>query len=492
MTSPSPSPGPRLSGRLGPVAIVFMVVAAAAPLTVVMASPIGIALTNGGGIPANYLLAGVILLLFAVGFTTMAHHMKDAGAFYTFVGAGLGRHLGSAAAFLALFTYLAIQTAIYAYLGFSVSALIQTFGGPATSWWLWTLIAIAVAAWLGFRDIDLSAKVLGVLLVLEVLVIVVLSAAVVIRNGVSFDSFKPSVVTSGPLGLGVMMAFGGYSGFESTAIFRDEARDPQRTIPRATYAAVIGIGVFYTLATWLLVCAWGTGQVQGIALDHLAAADLVQVTAVDYVGQWLSDTIGVLICTSLFACAISFHNVVARYLHSLGRSRLLPIRLSATHPVHRSPYRASLLVTGISLALLALWMGLGWDPLTQVFTWISSTGAIGILGLFVLASASVVVFFARTRLDRRVWNTVIAPILALIGLAIVGWTAISNISALTGSTDSGLNAVLIAAPVVALLVGLAVAAYVRRRNEAHWLDLRFETREAGLVGQITETEGATA
>ncbi|MEV6342963.1 APC family permease [Actinoplanes sp. NPDC051851] len=460
------NPGPRLTGRLGPVAIVFMVVAAAAPLTVVMASPIGIALTNGGGVPANYLLAGVILLLFAVGFTAMAPHVKDAGAFYSFVGAGLGRYAGTAAAFLALFTYLAIQTAIYAYLGFSVSGLITTFGGPDTPWWLWTIAAVAVTAYLGYRDIDLSAKVLGLLLILEVLVIVVLSVAVLAKggaHGIDADSFTPSVFSAGPLGLGIMMAFGGYSGFESTAIFRDEARDPQRTIPRATYAAVIGIGVFYTLATWLLVLAWGTADIQSVALEHLATGDLVTVTAQNYVGSWLADTMAVLICTSLFACVISFHNVVARYLHSLGRNRLVPVRLSATHTEHNSPHAASVLVSIVSLALTGLWLVLGWDPLTQIFTWISSTGAIGIILLFLLASASVIAFFARTRLDRRVWHTVIAPVLSLIGLAVVGYTAVTNMSALTSSTSTGLNLVLAGAPVLALLIGAAVAAAVHRR-----------------------------
>ena len=42
----------------------------------------------------------------------------------------------------------------------------------------------------------------------------------------------------------------GFIGFEATAIFRDEAHDPHRTIPRATYVALIIIGVFYTLSCW--------------------------------------------------------------------------------------------------------------------------------------------------------------------------------------------------------------------------------------------------
>lgn len=467
----------RLRGSLGPTAIVFMVVAAAAPLTVVAASPIGMALTNGGGVPANYLIAGGILLLFAVGFTAMAHHIEDAGAFYSFIGAGLGRVVGSGAAFLALFTYLAIQTAIYAFLGFSASALLDSLGVGGTPWTLWSALAVAAVALLGYRDIDLSAKVLGILLVLEVLVVVVLAVAVLAgggseTEGVTVASFSPAVVLSGPVGLGVMMAFGGYSGFESTAIFRDEARDPARTIPRATYAAVIAIGVFYTLATWALVVAWGTGGIQGLALEH--TGDLLQLTATTYVGSWLAQAIAVLLCTSLLACVISFHNVVSRYLHSLGRTGLLPVALAGTHAAHGSPHRASVGVTIASALLLGVWTVSGWDPLLQVFTWISSVGALGIIMLFVLASVAVIAFFARTRIDRRPWNTAVAPALALVGLVAVLVLAVTNFATLTGSTDPVLNTTLAGSPVVAFAVGVVVARWVRARRPARWALLRFD------------------
>ena len=484
MPTDAPSPSPlRLRGSLGPAAIVFMVVAAAAPLTVVAASPIGMALTNGGGVPANYVIAGVVLLLFAVGFTTMSHHIEDAGAFYSFVGAGLGRFAGSGAAFLALFTYMAIQTAIYAFFGFSFGALLESFGGPPTSWVLWAVLAVALVAFLGYRDIDLSAKVLGVLLVLEVLVIVALVVVVLLRGGsaeegVTVASFSPAVVLSGPVGLGVMMAFGGYTGFESTAIFRDEARDPQRTIPRATYAAVIVIGVFYTLATWALVVAWGTGPIPGLALEH--TGDLLQLTATSYVGSWLATAITILLVTSLFACVISFHNVVARYLHSLGRFGLLPQVLAGTHATHGSPHRASLLVTAVSLLLIGVWAGTGWDPLLQVFTWISSVGALGIILLFVLASAAVIVFFRRTRLDRRPWQSLIAPGLSLVGLVTVLVLAIGNFPTLTGTTDGSTNGALIAGPFVAFAAGLAVAARVRSKHPERWALVTFGVR-AGHV-----------
>src|SRR3954451_15327146 len=89
--APGTADGPhRLSGRLGPAAIVFMVVAAAAPLTVIAGTvPIGIAAGNGAAFPASYVVCTVVLLFFAVGFTAMAKHVAGAGAFYTYITQGL-------------------------------------------------------------------------------------------------------------------------------------------------------------------------------------------------------------------------------------------------------------------------------------------------------------------------------------------------------------------------------------------------------------------
>lgn len=85
----------RLSGRLGPVGIVFMVVAAAAPLTVIGGNmPLAMGLGNGAGAPVGFLLASLVLLVFSVGFVTMTPHVPEAGAFFSYVTVGLGERMG--------------------------------------------------------------------------------------------------------------------------------------------------------------------------------------------------------------------------------------------------------------------------------------------------------------------------------------------------------------------------------------------------------------
>ncbi len=121
----------RLSGRLGTTAIVLMVVAAAAPLTVVSSNaPLSIALGNGVGAAWGFMIAAVVLLFFAVGFVSMTPFVKDAGAFFSYVTVGLGARAGIATSAVALVTYTCIQCAVYGFVGVATNNLVVNFGGP--------------------------------------------------------------------------------------------------------------------------------------------------------------------------------------------------------------------------------------------------------------------------------------------------------------------------------------------------------------------------
>ena len=161
-----------------------MVVAAAAPLTVIAGTvPLGVAAGNGPAFPTTFALCCVILLLFAVGFCAMSRHVPNAGAFYAYVQRGLGRAPGLGSAFLALATYTAVQLAVYGYIGAVLDGLVQHYGGPALPWWLWSVVALAVVGLLGYRNIELSSKVLGALLIAEVAIVLVFDAVVIGRGG---------------------------------------------------------------------------------------------------------------------------------------------------------------------------------------------------------------------------------------------------------------------------------------------------------------------
>jgi amino acid transporter len=80
---------------LGVGAVVFLVLAAVAPLTgMVVVAALAIAFGNGGGTPFSFLAVAAILLLFAIGYGQMSSELVNAGGFYAFVVKGLGRRPG--------------------------------------------------------------------------------------------------------------------------------------------------------------------------------------------------------------------------------------------------------------------------------------------------------------------------------------------------------------------------------------------------------------
>jgi amino acid transporter len=462
----------RLSGRLGTGSIVFMVIAAAAPLTIIGGvTPIGFLLGNGVGFPALYIISAVVLLLFAVGLSAMSRYIAKPGAFYTYISNGLSPAWGLGASFLAILSYTGVQVAVFAYIGATASSSIEQLGGPAIPWWLWAFLSVAIVAVLGYRHIELSSRVLGVLLVAEMAIVIILDIAVIARggaDGLSLDSFVPSNVFSGNLGVGLMFAVAGFVGFEATAVFRDEAKQPSRTIPRATYLAVAIIGVFYALSAWALVVAWGPDNIVEITGKDPAA--LIFVTMSKYLGPAAGVIVQVLLITSLFACVLSFHNVISRYFHALGASSALPAALGRRHAKHGSPHIASIAQTVLSGGLLLVFLLLGLDPVTAIFTWFSGTSTLGVLVLMAIASVAVIVYFRRTGADRRLWQTVVAPLIGLIGLVAMLVVVIMNFPVLVGG--SVLVASLIGGALVAAYVaGFVVAIVLRRRRPAAYADL---------------------
>lgn len=462
-----------LTGSLGVTAIVFMVVAAASPLTAIGGSaPLGMLLGNGIGFPALFIVSAVVLLLFSVGLAAMTKHVPKPGAFFTYVGYGLGRSTGLVAAWMAMLTYTAVQAAVYGYLGSILSMTVVSLGGPTITWWVYSLACIALVGVLGYRHIDLSSKVLGILLVAEVGLVLALVAAVVFtggNSGLSVAPFEPASITSGAPGVGLMLAMASFIGFEATAIFRDEAKDPDRTIPRATYAAVIGIGAFYALASWALVMAWGPDDVLAVIAEDPGA--FIITTMSRYLGAVGEVGVNILLLTAMFACVLSFHNVIARYQHSMANAGVMPEKFGTVHPTHLSPHVSSLAQTVTAGVLIIAFAILQLDPLLQVFTWFAGVATLAIAVLMALTSVAIIVYLARTKKDRRTWNTIVAPALGLLGLAGSAVLIAAYFPVMVGDVDANgapafgaVSWLLLALTLVFPLIGYAQAAWIKARR----------------------------
>lgn len=467
---------PQLSRKLGVASILVMVIAGASPLGVAIGNfPLMFITTNSAGAPVFYVIATLILVLFAVGFTTMTKYVHNAGAFYSYVQEGLGRFAGGGTAFVAIFSYLALLLGVLAYAGVAVRNLLEEQTGWSTPWWLWGALAAAIAGIVGYRNVELGAKVLGILLITETSIVVAVDIGIIVNgggpDGLSLLPWSPAEAFGGEAiapGLGLMFAFLGFVGFEATAVYRNEAKDPDRTIPRATYLAVITIGVLYAISSWLVANGLGINEASQKATDN--QVNMFLDLGAQYVAPIMFDIIQVFLLTAVLAGLLAIHNVVTRYLFTLGERGTLPQRLATVHPKHSAPSFASLVTSAISFALFAFACLISLDPIAEVYTWTGGVGVIGVIGMMTLTVISVFVFFRRQRQrtsSETLFNTTVAPAIAIIFMAVVFYLVNVNLDLLIGGAVPALicQALMVAIFVAGGILEVRAQSSARRATE---------------------------
>ncbi len=408
--------------------LVFMVISAAAPLTgIAGAIPIAMLLGNGAGIPGTFLIMAAMMAVWAIGFVALARRVRNAGAFYAYSARALGGRMGGAVALIAVLAYNAMMFGLLGLLGGVAAGVFGQFG-LVLPWWAWSLIATALVGILGIREAELSARVLMVLVALEVLIALIVSFAILGAGGagdLSYNILAPGLVFGGGTVAAILFTFGSFIGIEATAIYTEEVRDADRTVPKATFLAIFLIGLFYTFTTWTMVV--GTG------VDALvpAIAALPDPTlylfglAEQYAGGTVAMVLGLLLVSSIFASIQAMHNFIARYFYVTGREGLLPGFMGVTHASHQSPHVGSVVQTVMAVVVVAVFALLGLDPVLNLFTWVAQVSVLGVLVMMAITSFAVIAFFRRNPEGGSLLRTLVAPLVSgLMMAAMAGYTLI--------------------------------------------------------------------
>jgi len=466
---------------IGVVGIVFFVVAASAPLIgMTGAVPVAMVLGSGTGVPGVYLAVGLTLLLFSVGYTAMSHKVTNAGAFFSYVGRGLGIKAGVASAFASVLGYVVIQLAIYGFFG-GVTELTMAEFGLNAPWWVWSIGAWVFVTLLSLLAVDVGAKILGVLLSLEVLVLIIAGVAMLINGGPEgwnfAASFDPTIVFAGGFagtaGIAIAFAFASFIGFEATAIYGEESKDPKRTVPRATYWAIGIISGLFAVVTFAMVTGMGASNLIDEVLERSGGledpAGVLFSLADQYVGGWLMFMMIILVVTSLFAGLLAFQNASARYWYAMGRAKVFPAVFGGTNK-SGAPQSGALATSVIALVVMVVFAIFGLHPIVNMFFWFSAVAVVAIFFVEILVSIAVVAFF-RKEGGANLWKGTIAPIGAAILLTIGLYLLMARFNLLSELAPAGVDPslpesawqlsplgwVLILLPFAVALIGVIVA-----------------------------------
>ncbi|MBN9643213.1 APC family permease [Corynebacterium mendelii] len=464
-----------LVGHLGTGSLIFLIIAASAPLTVVAGgAPTSFAVTEMAGVPLGYLVLGIVILFFSVGYAAMSSRVTNAGAIYAYTAAGLGKRQGLAVAWLALVSYNAMQIGLYGIFGFVLAITLDAMAGITVSWWLCALTGWLLTAILGAMNIDASAKVIGVLVLLEFFIVgaVDFFALSTPADGYPMGGFDVPEFVSSP-GVGAALAFGmaAFMGFESATIYTEETKNPRKTIPRATYGAVTIIALFYAFSVWAVQV--GIGETLVIDKSIEMGPELVFWYLAETGHPVLADLGRVVFITSLFAALFAFHNAIARYILTLGREGVLPEFLGRTSPKTHAPIGGSLTQSALAFVCIIGFAAYGAVtgapfefPVIVMFGWLTNAGAFGIVFLLFITALSCVFFF-RGDASINLFSRVISPVLAMIGLGFVFIEILIHFDVLVGA--EGFSPLVIGMPTVILLtgvLGLIRGEWLRRNRPA--------------------------
>jgi amino acid transporter len=465
---------PNAVGLLG---VIFVAVTGAAPISAMLFNvPFSVGFGTGKYTPAAFLFATVILTIFSVGYVTMARKIRAAGGFYSFISHGLGREVGLAAGICGALAYSLFEVSLLGGFAYFANNNFNDWFGWNIPWPLFAFGAALLISVLCYFDVELSVKILGTALIGEIIILTVFDIVVLAQggqDGIQFGSLNVFKLGSpGPglaAGVGLFLAFWSWVGFEAAPNYAEESRDPVRNVPRATLISVIGLGIGYVITSLAFVSAFAPGKLIKAAQDPSGPFFGAMR---NFGSHWLATIMEVLILTGSFACAMAFHNAAMRYFYAMGREGILPRALGRTHPIHKSPYIASIAQTGVAVVLVLVWaVGAGFGKpfdvaYVRIYTMMAVQGVVWILAIQAVCAVAVIVYHRRHNFNDSVWAVVVCPVIAVVGQVFAIYLLFKNISTLAG-TIGYVDAI---APIAVLgvLGAIAYAVALKRTNRAKY------------------------
>ena len=324
------------AGVLGPVETLAQSVSAVAPSTSPsLTIPLVFALA-GNATWFVYLLATAAILLIGFCVSRFARLSASPGSLYTYTANTLRPIFGVTTAWALLLAYVATGASVAGgalYYGTMLTQQFFHWTPPA----LPTLALVcAVAGWVAYRDVKLSAELMLWIEVVSVSLILIVLLVLMAHFGLQLDvdQFRLKGVHISSLGPALVLSIFSFVGFESATTLGAEARDPLRTIPRAVIQCALLAGAFFMLCSYSEVVGF-RGESGKLSETTSPLHILAGRAGISPLGVGID--LGAFI--SVFACVLACTTAAARVLMLMARGKLLPGVFRANQPAASNPDR---------------------------------------------------------------------------------------------------------------------------------------------------------
>src|SRR3984957_17225476 len=275
------------------------------------------------------------------------------GGFITFVGKTFGGTSAVTTALLCGVGYIIAISSVLVISGGFLSIMIAYYTGTNIPWVIFSAIFTAAAMFMMFRGVAVSTKLAGFFFGFELLVLLVVSVATLIKHGghLSGVPFEPSKITHGFTGLAAAFPLGVYLfiGWENSAALAEETNNPRRNVPRAVFISVALMAFTYLLVAFSTVSGFGYNA------TALTNAEIPFISVSHDVASWLTFVAYLAGLTSTLGVLIAAVNSQCRLIFNAGREGLLPRWIGYVHPIRRTPVTAIIVFVGFAGAITLVW-----------------------------------------------------------------------------------------------------------------------------------------
>ena len=471
-------------GSLRTIDAVAMAIAVLAPAMAMAYNTSGSAAFSGTSSPLAFLIGGIGCL--ALGFVVIGftRRMASAGYAYTYSSRTLGKRVGFLTGWMYFFGFFCFVPMTMSGVGGFTATLIQTQIWHSMPSWFWFpifLVGMASLVALSYRGVRLSARTLLWVGLVTVTVVVILDVILTIKGGKYGQSLQPftfgHTLQGGFSGIFYGLIFGvtSFIGFETAAVLGEETRNPRRAIPISVLVAVCFAIVFYVWTTYNIAIGVGVNAAGSAA--WAGNPSILATLAKTYVGTPMSIIVDLAAIGSAFVVCLACATAATRTLFAMGREGVMPSWLGRTHPVHRTPHHAILVLAGAA-TVSAFVSGILWNlgPYTNYFFY-ASIGTIAVCLVYVVLCVGGSVYFKRV--SKR-YNVLVHGLVPVVGIAVFGLAVYGSIY--SGAVPPAPYTFVPYVNLGWLVVGILFVAYLSKSAP----------EKVGQIGSILGEEGGEA